>query len=285
MSVKPSDFLSPTEADLRGEGRVRVMRDEPVAPKPIADPFGGRFELKLQSVICHVCGCKTEGFVAPGTAPESIVCAACSAARDKVIRSGKAKNWRDWIPKAYRDTDADRLPDIAGYNRAMEWATALASAGEDAPASLRRSLLLYGLPDGGKSRTLYSALNVLDREPLVFRPGRLTAEVMDAYGAGKAKAFLDRLTNAPLLVIEDFGKDKISERAQEAIFAVIDDRLHDFRPVLITTNYTGIPDKGRVEGVKYFEDCFPDPETAAAVLRRLRQFATCVCMRPSARHA
>lgn len=282
--MKTSD-LSPTEADLRGEGRVRVMRDEPVVPKPIADPFTGRFELKMQSVTCHACGCKTEGFVAPGAPAESIICSTCSEAREKASRSGKVKNWREWIPKAYRDTDAERLPDIAGYNRAMGWAADLASAREDAPASLRRSLLLYGLPDGGKSRTLYSALNVLDREPLIFRPGRLTAEVMDAYGNGKAKAFLDRLTNAQLLVIEDFGKDKISDRAQEAIFAVIDDRLHDFRPVLITTNYTGIPDKGRVDGVKYFEDCFPDPETAAAVLRRLRQFATCVCMRPRAAHS
>lgn len=79
---------------------------------------------------------------------------------------------------------------------------------------------------------------------------------------------LDRLCSAPFIVLDDFGKEKITDRIASDLFALIDDRTSNRRPTLITTNLNGAALEDRLS--------HSDPELAAALVARLREFFTLV---------
>lgn len=47
-----------------------------------------------------------------------------------------------------------------------------------------------------------------------------------------------RLSKCDLLILDDLGKEKTSEWVVELIYAIINTRYEDMRPVIITSNYT-----------------------------------------------
>ncbi|MCL6557396.1 MAG: ATP-binding protein [Firmicutes bacterium] len=48
---------------------------------------------------------------------------------------------------------------------------------------------------------------------------------------------LDELAKVPLLVIDDLGKEKVSEWVEQILYQVIDGRYRDGRPLIVTTNF------------------------------------------------
>jgi DNA replication protein DnaC len=73
---------------------------------------------------------------------------------------------------------------------------------------------------------------------------------------------LDILISCPVLVLDDLGKERLTQRLESDLFAVLDERTSNLRTTIITTNYTG--DK--------LVDRFQNKETGVALVRRLRDY-------------
>jgi DNA replication protein DnaC len=49
---------------------------------------------------------------------------------------------------------------------------------------------------------------------------------------------IDELTTAPLLVLDDLGKERVKDWVEEILFRIIDVRYGEKRPLVITTNFS-----------------------------------------------
>ncbi len=158
------------------------------------------------------------------------------------------------IPAVFADTDPDRLP--PKFKQVCESWT---------PESGKGSLLIHGTTRIGKSRTAWYVCNRLHASGV-----KITALTMRDIEFGLQEGFqrgdwhrvVDRWCRSQFLYIDDLGKEKLTERTQSCLFQIVDDRSANKRPTLITTNYTGQSLGAR----------FPDPETGAAFVARLREF-------------
>ena len=54
----------------------------------------------------------------------------------------------------------------------------------------------------------------------------------------EAKASINQLKEAALLVLDDLGAEKVTDWAREQIFIIINRRYESMLPTVITTNYT-----------------------------------------------
>ncbi len=68
---------------------------------------------------------------------------------------------------------------------------------------------------------------------------------------------LDELYSVPLLVLDDLGKEKVSEWVEQTLYRVVDSRYRENRPLVVTTNFTMETLEGRY------------PEVGPALVSRL----------------
>jgi DNA replication protein DnaC len=54
--------------------------------------------------------------------------------------------------------------------------------------------------------------------------------------SGRWDSLLDTYINAPLLILDDLGQEKASDKVSETVFALINDRIEAHRPTVITSN-------------------------------------------------
>jgi len=73
---------------------------------------------------------------------------------------------------------------------------------------------------------------------------------------------IERLTSCSLLVIDDLGKERLTQRMETDLFSIIDERTSNKRPTIITTNYNG----------SGLSDRFNNGETGTAIIRRLKDY-------------
>jgi DNA replication protein DnaC len=77
---------------------------------------------------------------------------------------------------------------------------------------------------------------------------------------------LDFFCTVPVLCFDDFGKERLTNRMETDMFAIIDERTSNNRTTIITTNYNS----------KTLYDRFNNKETAEAFIRRLRDYFTTI---------
>lgn len=98
-----------------------------------------------------------------------------------------------------------------------------------------RGLVLYGPTGTGKTHLACAAINRLIRQYKVF------ALFLPVYRIPRNdQELLLALTDPsqyPVLVLDDFGTEKLTERALECLHTIVDGRLHSGAPMIITTNF------------------------------------------------
>lgn len=186
-----------------------------------------------------------------------VLCNGCAdkriAERDAVFKDEKKAQWEALCPPAYRDTEAHRLPMPSKLEVVMRW--------KYGP----KGLTLIGATGKGKSRC---AWKLLERE---FSSGR-SVECLDAKFAMQYSQkisisgavtyeWLESKMNAGILLLDDVLKVRLDNTGCEtALFAIIEERMANNLPIILTTQDTGETLKTRMS-----------PDRGEAVVRRLRE--------------
>lgn len=157
------------------------------------------------------------------------------------------------IPAIFRKTLRNALPQPERLDAAMRW--------EYGPMGL----LIYGPTGVGKSRVMWE---VAKREILNGRKVKcVNSFCLTRYpslfmaGDGAAAAFADELVKPDILLLDDVFKAKPTERVEELIFSVIDERGSWEKPCFITLNDTGESLSERLSS-----------DRGPALIRRLREY-------------
>ena len=99
--------------------------------------------------------------------------------------------------------------------------------------------MLFAGPTGTLKTLHASAVaNAIDAQlqAVIFTTVRDMQARLRAFEDGRAALFYDACLRADLLVLDDFGQEKVTEWAASELFSVINARYADRRPILITTN-------------------------------------------------
>jgi DNA replication protein DnaC len=131
-------------------------------------------------------------------------------------------------------TDEDKNPDMAKAKRAVKNA-----------AEVGNSIMLMGNPGRGKTHLAASYLNHWMQErgktglfvSLVDLMASLRRTIRATEGPDW-DTLLDRYIQADLLVLDDLGQEKASEKVIEVVFHLLNSRINQRKPTVITTNYS-----------------------------------------------
>lgn len=157
--------------------------------------------------------------------------------------------WLKVCPARFRDTIPDKLPCPE-----KSW-IALDHEFKDG-----QGLNLWGLPDTGKTRTLYlvaQRLITIGRKVRVFTPAEFMAE-LEARDF-KRGMWIKTLASYDTLAFDDLDKLPLTGPQEKALFALLDKRMAEKRPCIFTHNSTA----------EKLELAF---KTGVALTRRIRQF-------------
>lgn len=99
----------------------------------------------------------------------------------------------------------------------------------------------------------------------------ILARVRAAYSSGEnPDEIFGRFRGTPLLVIDDLGKENVSADSITKLFELLDARIANERPTIVTTQFTNN------ELLKRYASRVNEPEIISAILSRLSQFTPIV---------
>lgn len=176
----------------------------------------------------------------------------------------RAEAWKRLCPPAFIETEPHKLPSPGKLQRVLQWHYG------------SRGLVLNGPPGTGKSRC---AWELMKREFVTGRKiealdCRFSFEYAARYGESPADlvAWMDRLMQADVLLLDDVFKCKLTASLESALFAILNFRTERKLPVILVTNDTGDSLNTRIS-----------EDRAGPMIRRIREFAETITFSPAAR--
>jgi DNA replication protein DnaC len=171
------------------------------------------------------------------------------------------REWESICPREYRETDVSRL--LPAYRHALtRWKYG------------KRGVGIPGVAGTGKTRTAFLLLKKshFEHKRSCFaisakRLADLSIEQFDRQEDVKffAKTTLRRAHSTDVLLIDDLGKGTMSERPEEELYAILEDRTSRQKPTIWTANSNGN------ELLSKFSQ-----DRGEAILRRLTEFSEIV---------
>lgn len=174
--------------------------------------------------------------------------------RDSAEHCGIPAKFRDWSPIMANDIGSDKL---------LDWLRALGVS----------SAWIGGTNGIGKTHTvLYRAYELL-RDEAVYsycvRASSWLRETVTARTKDNDNARYRRAVDTKLLILDDLGKERLTEPRGELLYDIIDERDRRDAPIWITTNFTGqdLMDRMNVAGEGSHEYGY-------AIMKRLKRMIT-----------
>lgn len=104
-----------------------------------------------------------------------------------------------------------------------------------------KGLFLYGKRGTGKTKLVAIIANarIKERKPVLFvSVPDLLADIRSAYNNKTASELVDAVKNAPFLVLDDLGAERMTEWVGEQLFNIVNHRYNGRLQTIITSNYS-----------------------------------------------
>lgn len=165
------------------------------------------------------------------------------------------------MPLVFRDTDRTRLH--SRVQDALDWK----------PDGDKCGLLFHGQTGVGKTRGVWEVVRrlweeeakndrQLDFQFLTMR--KLEGMIEESFDKRCHAKTIDNLIECKLLILDDFGKERLTSRMASDLFSIIDERTTARRATIISTNFNGTALLERFEN--------RDKETGVALIRRFKDY-------------
>lgn len=220
----------------------------------------------MKTTNCEQCGSAIsyEPFIWKGV--EAMAPTKCNACHALAVEAEQGEINRQWIlsawekvcPPLYRDTDIQRLPK-AFQSIIRDWDYGARGVG------------FVGHPGMGKTRTALLMLRkqIEAHRICAYLTSTTFAEAcVDKFSEDdevrtEARELLMSARTAHVLLLDDLGKGKMTERAELELYALLEHRTSFMQPTIWTANSNGAQLRAAMS-----------EERGAAILRRLIEFST-----------
>lgn len=175
------------------------------------------------------------------------------------------------IPKLYRDKTLQNYNVPPGDQHTLNVALRYVKRFEEM-RKIGRGLYFSGTNGLGKTHLCYGigrALVECERRVIC----RSATEIMvvfkgcyDGVGGLGEYDLMRQYISCDLLIVDDLGKEQVTDWSQAQLFSIFDGRYKEMRPTIVTTNYT---DAALVDRLALKSD----RETAASIVSRLHEMA------------
>lgn len=204
--------------------------------KPAADEYRGADGL----IYCAKCGAPRQGYTTFNgqrvIVPDMCLC------RLKVEADASEAQRQTYIGKLREACFDSRKMHSYTFNADDEKNAHLSrlmrnyAANWDNVKAKNMGLLIYGSVGTGK--TFYAACiaNALINRGERVKMTSFTAISNELFGIENKQDYLDKLTNYPLLIIDDFGVERRTDYILEQVETVINMRYEKRKPIIVTTN-------------------------------------------------
>lgn len=165
------------------------------------------------------------------------------------------------MPDIFKDTDIERLhPKIKAV---LDWK----------PSGDQSGLLFHGTTGVGKTRGMWEIVKRMwaeeakqDRQMnykfLTMR--KLEGMIEKSFDDRNHSGMMEELISCTVVVLDDFGKERLTQRMASDLFAMIDERSISRKMTIISTNFNGSALLDRFDA--------RDKETGIALIRRLKDY-------------
>ena len=165
------------------------------------------------------------------------------------------------MPSIFRDTDVNKLHENIQAN--LDWK----------PLGDKTGLLIHGITGVGKTRGIWhiicrfwaeSALKDKQLEFKFLTMRKLEGMIEKSFEERKHSDMIDNLIKINFLVIDDLGKERLTQRMASDLFSIIDERSTNRKATIISTNFNSTTLLERFDS--------RDKETGVAMIRRFKDY-------------
>jgi len=171
-------------------------------------------------------------------------CKTCAIGRARQVALDNEAAWERLVPPRFRGLSLDTHPQaelaakVRAWLGAVEFSVPFGDAGLPPRVTDGPNLVLLGTTGRGKTGLAYGALRELHRTGLAVRWGSVPALLagLRPNGAEEPTYTLRSLQRTNVLLLDDFGTEKLSEWAAEQLYLIVNSRYEAKLPTIVTSN-------------------------------------------------
>ena len=162
--------------------------------------------------------------------------------REQRISRARSRGVSSVIPPKYRGVSFDRPPITELEPTVVRVVREYVDGLDDNLAAGRGLWLMGDVGTGKTSLAMLVSKTAIERgrSVAIYSLPRLLGRIRKTYDAETGEQsyddFIDRLTTVDLLHIDDLGAEKSSDWVLEQLYAIVDSRYEQERPMVVTTN-------------------------------------------------